>query len=448
MEVKALDPRTFFTKDGYYKDRSCASFSLLKLYSKCETLCRDIFVTKVYEEPEHDYFIYGNLVDALLTESAQYLSENFVRVERRVNPEDALRIENKIKDLETEILEKEAKIEEKLGEKKAAETTKVLKLRSALNDKILKKPDADYSKDLAKITEAENALPGKLEEIMQNADKTLVKGIETRRANILEEKEKLALIASLVDKQQVTGSIWENAEETALALRTHPSFAQMEFNSFTSQQVFAVMADGVPFKGKLDHLKLSPALTKLYSIYISGQMTLEDMQTRIREDVHADDLWAIITDIKTCRDLKSLEPWSTHYRGQLGTYQVLVGSTLLIPKENIRCRILVADKINNSFKKAELLEYTQASLDELQPNIWEWARYWKANALDQGIYVSDKAKRGWNQECFTCTECRLSPFSNKVGEPVLVSGPRFGGETPRPLTDADGMTTADAVLEY
>jgi len=237
-----------------------------------------------------------------------------------------------------------------------------------------------------------------------------------------------------------------NAEETALAIQSHPSFSNIVFNDVTSQQIFRSMKDGIPRKGKLDHLKLSPALTRFYAIYAANQMTLQELQTRIRDEVHPQDLWAIITDVKTCKSIEGLEPYNNHYRGQLGFYQDLVSDTLLIPVQNIRCRILAADKLSNDFKKCELFEYTQASLDELKVDVEAWVKIWWQRQQEKR-YVSAKEKHGWHQKCFTCSECRFCPFSMKPGEPVMVAGPRFGeGGTPAPLVD--DISTADAVLDY
>lgn len=381
-------------KDDYYKDNSRCSFSALKVFSKCETLYRDLFLTKTYEEPEHDYFVYGKLVDAFVTEKPEFIKENFILVERKINPEDALKFENKIKDLQAEI-------------------------------------DAP-----------------EFQEKLQKGNKTTMKGLESRLKKIEEIKISLDSIKELADKQQVTPSVWQNAEETALALKSHPYFSNMEFNEVTSQQIFQATLNGVPRKGKLDHLKLSPALTKIYAIYKAGQISLDEMQTKILS-LNINDLWAIITDIKTCYDLKVLEPFNTHYRGQLGYYQDLVGAVLCIPTDQIKLQILVADKVSSSFKKAELFQYRQEIIDELKPDVRAWEQLWM-QAMKSGKFVSDKEKRGMDQKCFTCNDCRFSPFSMKPGEPVMISGPRFGkmveGQN-SPATSAE-FSTADAVLEY
>lgn len=426
-------PEELVTKEDYYKDTRSISFSSLKVFSRCETLYRDLFVDKTYEEPDHDYFTYGKLVDAMVSEPEGFIAENFVRVERKVKPEDALKFENQIKDLEKEVKEKTDQLAEKLAEKKSVIQAKIAKFLELNGEDLSEKTQAKVDKLNADLEAVE-------------PDKTLEKGIAGRRDQIVELQKNLDYIKQLADKIQVTNSIWINAEETAMALRAHPSFSNIEFNEVTSQQIFRTNRGGVPRKGKLDHLKLSPALTRFYAIYVAEQMTLAELQERIKKDVHPQDLWAIITDVKTCKDIAQLEPYNKHYRGQLGFYQDLVSDTLLIPPEKIRCRILAADKLSNDFKKCELFEYSQSSLDELKIDVEAWVKIWWQRQ-QEGRYVSAKEKHGWHQECFTCSDCRFSPFSMKPGEPVMVTGPRFGkGDTPLPLVDE--VSTADAVLDY
>lgn len=422
------------TKEDYYKDTGCISFSALKVFSRCETLYRDLFVDKTYEEPEQDYFTYGKLVDAMVSEPEEFIPANFVRVERKVKPEDALKFENEIKEIQKEIAEKKEQIAAKMEEKKKVIQDKIDNLIELNKDNVTpatqKKLDK-LAEDLLKV----------------EPDKTLEKGIAGREEQVVLIKQKLDAIKALSDKIQVTNSIWVNAEETALAIQAHPGFSNIVFNQATSQQIFRTNKGGIPRKGKLDHLKLSPSLTRFYAIYAAEQMTLEELQERIRTDVHPQDLWAIITDIKTCKSIAELEPYNKHYRGQLGFYQDLVSETLLIPVENVRCRILAADKGNNDFKKCELFEYDQASLDELKPDVEAWVQIWWQRQQEKR-YISAKEKHGWHQKCFTCSECRFCPFSLKPGEPVKVTGPRFEskGVPAQPLTD--DISTAEAVLEY
>lgn len=426
-----------FDKESYYKDRQFGSFSAIKVFSKCETLFRDIFIDRTYEEPEQDYFIYGKLVDALVTEKPEFIPKYFVRVERKVKPEDALKLENQIKELEKEIGEKENLLQSKLREKTNALGSKVdeLKAKETLTPAQIKA-----------LEKAQNELTDIQQNVGEYLDKTIVKGIASRKEEVSTIKISLGMIKEYADKQQVTNSIWENADETALALKTHPSYSNMEFNEVTSQQVFVTIIDGIPVKGKLDHLHLSPALTKIYAIYIAKQITLEQLQAKIRE-MNPNDLWGIITDIKTCKSVAELEPYNNHYRGQLGFYQDLVSATLLIPKNQIRCRILVADKLSSTFKKAELFEYTQEALDELKGDVWAWVKLWW-NAVQNRSYVSAKAKHGMAQKCYTCTECRFCPFSTSPGQPVMINGPRFGAKGEPAQSLSLDVSTADAVLDY
>lgn len=355
-------------RENYYDDSSSISFSALKVFSKCENLYKEIFVDHTYEEPDKDYFIYGKLVDALVTESDEYVKENFVRVERKVKVEDTLKIQNAIKTLENEI--------------------------AGLAEKVAK------------------------------GNKTAIKGKDSRILKIEELMTQLHAIEKIGSKQQVTGSIWTNADETALALKTHPHFSNLEFNQLTSQQVLAIVGeDGIPRKGRLDYLKLSQPLESLYALYLAKSLSYHEMRDKIRE-IPLEKIWAIVLDIKTCKDIALLEPYNNHYRGQLGYYQDLVRDFFGIPAERILCRILAADKLSSMFKKAELFQFTQRSLDEMKPMIYEWMKIWK-QSVDSGIYLAAKERLGDQQECFTCTVCRFSPLSKKPGEPVLVDAPRF-----------------------
>ena len=446
-----MDPNNvikLIDKEDYYKDSNFISFSGLKVFSKCETLYRDLFITKVYEEPERDYFVYGKLVDAMVTESPEFIAANFIRITRKIDPEDALKFENQINELNKEIEEKETALRAKVLKKQEDLLEKIRVLNEdALADEKDPLPKARMTpakeKKLADLRVEANNMTMNPEEYL---DKTLQKGIEARKAEVVEIQTSLDAIKSLADKQQVTPAVWENAESTALALKTHPYYSNMEFNELTSQQIFTCEMDGMPCKGKLDHLKLSPAITKFYAIYKAKQMTLKELKMRIIHLNH-NDQWAVITDIKTCYSLEKLEPFNNHYRGQLGFYQDLVSMSLGIPRENIKCQILVADKVSNSFKKAELFGYPQATLDGadgLKNDIKLWMQIW-FNAIKSGRFVSAKEKAGIKQKCFTCSECRFCPFARRPGEPVMVTESRFGA-TEAPIQTE--LSTADAVLDY
>ena len=425
-----------FNKDTYYKDSKFASFSGLKVFSRCETLYQDIFINKTYEEPERDYFVYGKLVDAFVTEPDNFIAKNFIRVDRKINPEDALKFENQINELKEEIAKKEIELNDKIVAKQNVIIDKI----KALEEK--KDPEKGYTTaQEKKHMEYSTALNDLSVNRVDFLDKTLLKGIESRREEILSIQTSLDAIKELADKQQVTNAVWENAESTALALKSHPYYSNMEFNEVTSQQIFATVINGIPRKGRLDHLKLSPALTKLYAVYKANQMSLQELQERIKV-MNPNDLWAIITDIKSCYSIEKLEPYNNHYRGQLGFYQDLVSAVLLIPVENIKCQIFVADKLSNTFKKAELFSYTQRTLDELKGDVSAWLTLWM-NAMNQKVFVSAKEKLGYKQKCFTCSVCRFCPFSMKPGEAVVVDGPRFAENS-----SVEEFSTTDVLIEY
>lgn len=365
--MQVLEEKKLLSKEDYYKDNSLISYSTIKVFSRCETLYRDIFVTKTYAEPDHDYFLYGKLVDAFVTESPKFVQENFILVDKKVKPEDALKYECEIRDLQQELLN--------------------------------------------------------LEEKCLAGNKTALKGKESRLKKIDELEERLSIIRNIDGKEQVTNSIWQNAEETALAIKSHPYYSAMEFNEFTSQQIIIAKVNGIMRKGRLDHLKLCPQIEKLYKLYVANQISYDDMAMKITA-MNQSELWAVITDIKTCYDIAKLEPYNNHYRGQLGFYQDLVSQFFLIPITQIKCQILAGDKLSSTFKKSELFSYSQGALDEIKPDIEAWVKLWKS-VMERQVFISAKVKSGINQKCFTCTECRFAPFSVSPGQPVLIDKPRF-----------------------
>jgi hypothetical protein len=200
---------------------------------------------------------------------------------------------------------------------------------------------------------------------VEAGNKTAEKGKAKREREIQELQDRLAAIRNIDGKEQVTKSIWENAEQTALALKSHPYYTSMVFDQFTSQQIIIARVNGIDRKGRLDHLKLCPQIEKLYKLYVANQISYEDMGNKIVK-MDPSELWATITDIKTCYDVAKLEPYNNQYRGQLGFYQDLVAEFFLIPTKQIKCQILVADKLSSEFKKSELFSYSQESLDELK----------------------------------------------------------------------------------
>ncbi len=305
-EVKQLEEKE------YYQDTNYLNFSGLKLFSKCETLYRDTFLLKAYEEPERDYYLYGHVVDCFLTEPDEF-DKRYVRVDRTVKVESALDIENKMQVLANEI--------EGLKEK------------------------AD------------------------KGNKTAIKGIVSRQGQMFELGEKLKVIRDFSDKIQVTNAVWENAMATAEAIKAHPIFGSMEFNDVTAQQTFACIVNGIPRKARLDYLKMSKPLTDLYTLWKTDLISLQEMQKQIAA-LDPADKWINILDIKTCYDLAKLEPWN--YRGQLAFYRTMIREIFGISAE---CYILVGDKADE-FKKSEWFHYPANVLDTIETDIEIWAKRW------------------------------------------------------------------------
>lgn len=367
--MSSEQPAIIVNKEDYYQDTKCVSFSMLRDFEKCETLYREKHIDKLYTEPDHDYLTYGKLVDAFVTESPEYVKNNFVLVDKRVKPEDALKYENTIARLQEELVP----INEKAAE----------------------------------------------------GNKTAIKGKAKREADIADYQSRLTALKNMVGKEQVTKALWEEAEQTALAIKTHAYYSSMTFDQFTSQQIFTVKIGGIMRKGRLDHLKLCPQIEKLYKLFIAKQISYQEMGNKIAQ-FDPRELWAIITDIKTCYSIKEVEPFNEHWRGQLAYYQDLVSEFLLIPAANIKCQILAGDKVSNNFKLSELFSFPQDALDERKEVLNDLVVRWK-KAVDTNTFISAKVKKGFEQECYTCQECRQAPFSKVPGQAVMVAKARFSG---------------------
>lgn len=299
--------------EDYYKENRFISYSGLKVFSRCETLYRDQFLLQTYSPPEQEYFVYGQLVDTLLTE-ADKIGERFIRVERKLKVEDALKIENKIQECKQGIIERAEKVEK--------------------------------------------------------GNKPAIKKTETLRKEIEEHQAALQAIKELDGKQQVTPQMWEGAHATAEAIKAHPFFKNLQFNDITSQQIFTADIDGVPVKGKLDFLKLPPSVEQPYTMWKTGLIEYAEMRKQINA-LPENEKWCIIVDIKTCYDIAKLEPWN--YRAQLKMYQRLVFEVLGI---NALCMILVGDKLHD-IKKQELFEFPQEVLDSTWEDLSGWMKKWK-----------------------------------------------------------------------
>ena len=326
------------TEKEYYEDSDYISFSALKLFSKCPQLYKEVYLDKSIVQEDHDYFVYGKVVDALITETPEYFEEHFQIVSRSVNPLDKLRLEAKVTDLTKEMIERKEK--------------------------------ADAGNKVAQ------------------------KGILARSKEVVELTQRIAEIDAMGTKIQVTKSLYENAEATALAIKQHPFFERFFFKPEYCQKILATekLFNKFKAKGRLDYLYLEG----------SGDIFVNGEQGKFTG--------AKIADVKTCRDLKSLDLNNSHYKGQLAFYRLLVSSIYNIPKENISCYIIVGDKQTSTLKHSEIFEYDSKLLDEMEPILEAWTQK-VFDACTQKVFISARKQEGIKQECFTCSDCRVAPFS-------------------------------------
>lgn len=349
--------------DQAYKNLLNINHSAMRVFNTCPNLYREQFITKVYEEPDKDYFLYGSLVDCLLTEPDK-LKEHFVRVDSKLDPLDALKYEQKIKELELEMNTPDKKGETMI-EKAARE------------------------------------------------NKTALSGVESRKTKIQELHVKCAAIKQLGTKEQVTNAVWQNAEETAEAIKNNPMFRELTFNEFTSQQVFVDSEAGR--KGRLDYVRFSPPIQTLYASYSANLIDIETLRSGIN-DLDEKSKYGTIVDVKTTYLISKFEP--EQYASQLAVYQHLVFATTGI---KCRCFIIAGDKDTNC-KRSQDYELSQPLLDRA------WNRYLQVEGTflkcqKANVWPSAKELWGTQQECFRCSICKDRPFS--FNEPLLVNGPLF-----------------------
>lgn len=348
---------------AYREDMVNTNHSALRVFNTCPNLYNEQYNLKTYEEPDKDYFIYGSLVDRILT-SPSDVDKYFVRVERQLDPSDALKYEQKIKDLEAEMV---------------------------IPDK----------KGISMVEKSESG------------NKTALAGIEKREREIEDLRMRLSKIKELGQKQQVTDAMWQNALATADAIKANPFFQELKFDEFTSQQVFIDPKNNR--KGMLDYVRLSPPAQKLYAAYKANLLDRDALRTGIMELSPKSRVGRIV-DIKTTYLLSKFEP--EMYATQLAVYQKLVEQLMGITCD---CFIVAGDK-DSDCKRAQDYQLSQALLDRA------WNRYLAVEVAFRECSKLNKwpsAKELWGtkQECFRCSVCKDRPFS--FDGPLLVNGPLF-----------------------
>lgn len=348
------------TPENYYDVTALDSFSGLKAFSKCPNLFREQFLERTYVEPEQDYFVYGQIVDVFLTEGGHDgLAKKFLRVTRRVSPED-------IADLRAKITKTREEIE---------------------------------SMDLeAKVAKG---------------NKTAIKGLESRNATILKCEEEIKLASESLNPaiKQVVASLYDDALVCAAAISTNPTFKTLEFTQFTSQQVFVNRKLGL--KGKLDYVRFHPMVQQIYELWKTGIIkTQEEFRAEV-DKLPAEMRRGVIVDIKTAARLREVDPdmWS----GQLATYQDLVEHVTGIVCD---CYIVVGDKTDQHHTQDFV--FSQERLDFWKPTVYDYLALVK-RARETNVWESAKELEGVNQGCWKCSACSQRPFS--TNKPFVVTGP-------------------------
>lgn len=353
----------FDNEKAYRADKTLTNYSALKLFSVCPNLYREQYLTKEFEPEDKDYFLYGLLVDCILT-TPDDTDSRFVRVKTKVDPQDKLQFEVDIKNLRKEMTDPDKK-----------------------GNSMAEKADA--------------------------GNKTCIAGIAKREKEIAELEAKIKVIDSLGDKQQITNGMWQSAVDTVEAIKNNPTFQTLEFNEITSQQIFV---DPVSKrKGITDHVVFHPNFQESYRMFRTGLLTGDKLRA-IAAALPEEERTGWITDIKTTYLIKKFEPCM--YAGQLANYQKLVEAVTGL---TLRCRLVAGDK-DSDVKCAQDYVFDQKLLDEAYKEYLEVETYFLASQRDNW-YPSAKEIRGKDQECFRCSICRNRPLSTDA--PLLVTGKLF-----------------------
>lgn len=346
-----------------YRDDIRINNSGLRTYQTCPNLYNEQYNTKTYVEPDKDYFLYGQLTECILTEPEK-LAERYVRVDKKVNAEDALQYEANIRKLEEEM--------------------------EAQDDK----------------GESMSMKAGR-------GHKTAQKGIESRCVKIEEYQNKLRIIRELGTREQVTNGMWEDAEATAFAMRENAFFKTLMLNEITLQRVFFSKGR----KGKLDYVDFSPPVQKIFAMWVAGLTTQEAMKESIA-GLDERSKYGRIVDFKTTKSINDFEP-GEKYNVQLGLYQDLV---LDVTGIKCRCYILAGDK-DPTRKFAQAYEIAQPLLDAGMEDFRSIEKAFRFD-VEKKEWPSAKQLWGKDQKCYRCSICSVSPLSMD-GEPLLVEGKLF-----------------------
>lgn len=328
------------------------SYSEIKLFSQCPRLYFEQYVLRTHVQADKDYFTYGQVADALLTQPWT-LDEKFVRVSR--------------------------------------------------------KSDGGYLKEVEEMQKLE----AKIAELEPQADanKTKAKSLAKARLDLEETRARIVEMKSIGERIQVTGAIWDNAHETAEVIKRNPFYASqilplIETNRGSFQQmIYDMETHG---KGTLDILYLSPGLQAVLDTFRAGTLTKQDA---LEEAAKVEDKTGFIVDIKTTFAMSKMSP--VMYAAQLGYYQSIIQEILGV---KLPCFTVVGDKdsttkVAQDFAYSQdVLDRELGKLLAVKKILLKSLELYKGSQQEQW-FPSAKILRGVKQDCFTCSRCKERPYS-------------------------------------
>lgn len=326
------------------------NFSALRVFSTCPKLYQEQFLLKTYEPPEKDYFVYGTIVDLILSGNKKDIAKRFILMERKADSSKALEYDEKLKALEAEI----------------------------------------STPDKSGATLLEKAKAG---------NKTAQKGVEKRRREIDELQKKVRALKDIGTKVQVTPAIWDNAHETAEAIAQNPFYKSLDVKPGTSQPRLTAGRR----TGTLDYLKFSDPIQKIWALFITGNISEAELKRQI-ETIPDEEKHGMIVDYKTTFQLSKLDP--VMYAPQLWYYREIVKDLTGI---ECSCFTIVGDK-DPDHKRVQDFHYSKATLEEAGMKVRFIEKFfWQCVGID--AWPSAKQLDGFKQTCFRCSECSNRPFS-------------------------------------
>lgn len=227
------------------KKSTVINYHGLKTFSTCPLLFKEQLIDKTYVQPDKDCFVYGHIVDYILSGTPEKIDEEFVLVDRKADPEKILSYQSKMKILEEEI--------------------------------------------------------AGLKEKAESGNKVAIKGIAKRKSDILDIKSKIDLCEAQGGKTQVTPSIWDSAHETARCMSEHGFYKKLDIVPGSTTQIELIVGSR---RGTADYISFrDPIAQQIWVLYLTQMISQEELKAKLPEDASP-----IIVDFKTAFSLPKLDP--------------------------------------------------------------------------------------------------------------------------------------------